>query len=109
MRRQRPQRPAEREGDLRVRAWIGRREPDRTRQPSGRRASRLAHAGRPEPLRKIATAETLRAAGAPDAPAMTDRLALRPHRSAERAETECQSAVMGATRVDHDGRKYGFP
>jgi hypothetical protein len=38
---------------------------------------------------------------------MTDRLALRPQRAAERTDAEGQATVMRATRVDHDAAKYG--
>jgi hypothetical protein len=96
-------------GGLFSSAGLGRRQSDRTCQPSRLRAPRLPHAGRAELLRKIAIAEALRTPRAPEAPAMTNRRALRPHCAAKRPETDRQPAVRRATRIDHDADKYGSP
>jgi hypothetical protein len=39
---------------------------------------------------------------------MTDRLALRPQRAAERTNTDGDTTVMRATDVDHDAVKYAW-
>src|ERR687896_588673 len=84
-----------------ARAEVRRSERSATRQPAWKRSPRLPDAARPETGREVTAAHALRRASAPDPPAMADRLALRPHRSAEGADPDRESSVVRPARIKH--------
>jgi hypothetical protein len=75
------------------------------RKSARQRTPRLPDARRPE-FWIIAAGETLRGPCSPNAPPMTERLALRPNRPSERPDTERKSTVLRTARVDHRAGKY---
>ncbi len=82
---------------------------DGARKPARRRAPRLPDARRAEAPVIAARRHARGGAGAPHTPAVAPGLALCPQRSAERADTDRESTVMRATRIDHDAAKYARP